>query len=136
MLTFDKHFYTALSQDEQIQSLTNGRIFNPARDEQSEDEDKVPYLIISNDGGNNVEESKDCDLEGNIDNVTISVLVVSETRESLATLAQHVREVLRDAAPDWERLQNYTLSASAVQMDNMKPCHYQSLTYQCEITPE
>lgn len=133
MLTFDKHFYESLSQDAYIKALTDGRIFNPARPVIDEEDDKIPYIIITNDGGSNQEESKDCELEGTRDNVTISVLCVASDRKKLADLIQKVRDVIRISAEDWPRLLQYSLSAGSVQFDPSKPCQYQTLTYQCEI---
>lgn len=133
MLTFDKNFYDALKTDEEIMQLTEGRIFNPARDERSEEEDSIPYIIISNDGGRNIDETKDFSNEGETDAVTISILCVAEDREPLANLTQKVRNVIREASSGWDRLQDYNISSGPVEMDPYKPCNYQTLTYQCEI---
>lgn len=136
MLTFDKNFYRAIHGDDELNAMTSERIYNPARPEIDDAEDKVPYIIISNEGGRNIDETKDFSNEGKTDAVTISVLCVADDRDSLAWMTQRVRNVIREASGAWNRLQDYSLSTGPVEMDPFKPCHYQTLAYQCEIYTE
>ena len=126
-----------------IMETTEGRVFNTGRDEISEEEDKIPYIIITNDGTQNQEESKDSEVESDYDNDTVSVLVVSDTRSHLAELAEEVRKSVKQDVEDMEMdkdmakefgflINDYSFSASAVEYDPSKPCFFQTLTYICE----
>lgn len=132
-LATDKFFIEALSNSDVVTSAFEGRIFDTARPEIDEEEDKIPYLIVTNEGVQNITESKDDVGESDTDNVTISVLVVATDRQHLAELSQLIRTTLRNAieATD-EEILDYTFSAGPVQYDGMKPCHFVTLTYQCE----
>lgn len=124
-----------------IMETTEGRVFNTGRDEISEEEDKIPYIIITNDGTQNQEESKDAEVETAYDNDTVSVLIVSDTRSHLAELAEEVRNSVRDDVEDMDEemakefgfmIEDYSFTASPVEYDPSKPCFFQTLTYQCE----
>lgn len=126
-----------------IMEATEGRVFNTGRDEISEEEDKIPYIIITNDGTQNDEESKDVVAESDYDRDTISVLVVSDTRSHLAELAEEVRKSVKQDVEDMDMdedmakefgflINDYSFSASAVEYDPSKPCFFQTLTYNCE----
>lgn len=137
-LATDKFFIDALVSSEAVLAAFEGRIFDTARPEIDEQEDKIPYLIVTNEGVQNVTESKDDVGESDTDNVTISVLVVGRDRQDLADLSQCVRNCLRDAITDedCDEIIDYTFTAGSVQYDGMKPCHFVTLNYQCETTNE
>lgn len=140
-LTTDKFFYTALKANQQLVTLTKGRIFNTARSSVDEKEDRLPYIIITFDGLVNNGETKD-DVEGYTDTVQIGVLVVAHERESLAQLTVLCRQQLQayynlcqqdgttagadDCPRDW------AMSAEGVMYDDLKPCFYQALHYECD----
>lgn len=140
-LSTDKFFFKALSSSEEITEAVDGRIFNPARSTVDENEDKVPYIILTFDGLTNEQGTKD-DVEGETDTVQVGILCVADDRESLATLTEAVRTQCReylksvldtpgsedaDIAPS-----GWTFSADAVQYDDMKPCVFQTLRYACD----
>ena len=147
-LVTDKVFYRALQASLGIVASTGGRIYNtsiPVPDEQLDNE-PLPFIIVSFDGMNNDGYTKDNSYEGDTDHVTISIEVAANTREELAVLMEDIRkqictyfdtytpsegtEDLSDLIPD-----DYTLSASAIQYDSVKPCFYQTLTYACDTLP-
>lgn len=137
-LITDKFFYDALCNNADLKEVTKGRIFNTARPEIDEDEDKIPYTIIQNMGTQEHNLTKDGDTT---DHDTITILVVAETREDLGNITTLIRETIKDAidALDYEdgiesgyNLLDYTFSAGPIQYDGMKPCHFQELTWVCE----
>lgn len=133
-LIVDKFFFNALRTSDEIKQRTSGRIFNTARPDDEEAADSVPYIIITYEGMTNNATHKDIQWEGWEDTETVSVLVVAETRESLALLITDVRRSIKAHAEDESDDQqpiDYTVSASVVQYDSMKPCFYQTLTYVC-----
>lgn len=138
-LITDKFFFDALRSDSSLCTLLDGRIFNPARATIDEEEDRVPYIIITLDSVQNDQGTKD-DVESATDTATVSILCVGTNREQLATLTQAVRTRCKEyywahredalSPYDWQ------FSAGPVQYDPMKPCVYQTLTYQCDTAAE
>lgn len=136
-LIADKFFFNALRTSDGVKQRTSGRIFNTARTDDEEAADNVPYIIITYEGMTNTASHKDIQWEGWEDTETVSVLVVAETRESLALLITDVRRSIKAHAEDESDDQqptDYTVSAGPVQYDSMKPCYYQTLTYVCETS--
>lgn len=135
-LTTDLFFYRVLSESD-VYDMTEGRIFNPARTTIDEEQDRIPYVIITFESLENMVESKDDNVEGPEDRVVIGILCVAENREALADLTIAVREAVYgyyqdvageayDSAPE-----EYTISAKEIQYDPTKPCCYQQLFYSC-----
>ena len=122
--------------------LAAGDVYNTAIALPDEDIDNapLPYVIVSFDGLTNDVETKDDPYEGDSDNVTISVEIAAKTRPELGELAKEVRRQIHqyfvDADPtdeDADLIPNdYQFSASRVNYDAMKPCCWQTLTYQCD----
>lgn len=134
-------FFARACRRQSIIDTTHNRIFNTGRDEISEEEDKIPYIIITNDGTRNDVESKDDKPESEYDSDTVSVLVVSDTRSHLAELVEEVRTSVCDDVADMDEemgrnfgfiIQDYTFTAGPVEYDPSKPCFFQTLTYNCE----
>lgn len=140
-LSTDKFFYDTLIDDPAVMATVEGRIFNPAREDIDEEEDKIPYIIIALEDVQNVTNDKDERGEGLYDQSVISVLVVERNRDKLAVLSEQVRRDMRNAinafdASDEARLgfgiTNYTFRAGQVQFDPAKPCCFQQLVYTTE----
>lgn len=133
-LLTDKFFNNALNASDDIVEMVDGRIFNPARSTVDEEEDKIPYIIIMFEGLQNMTETKDESVEGDEDNVTVSILCVSNSCDSLGEMTEAVRQQCVsywESEDDEYRPIDWTLSASRVEYDPEKPCCYQTLTYQC-----
>lgn len=145
-LITDKIFYAALSADTQgIVATTGGRIYStaiPVPDEQLDNE-PLPYIIITFDGLQNDDTTKDNSYEGDDDKVQIGIEIVCEDRESLGSLAQAVRTQIKTyfenyeapvSGPDLSNLipDDYQFSAGPIAYDPWKPCYYQQLTYACD----
>ena len=100
----------------------------------------LPYIIVSFDGLTNDVETKDDPYEGDSDRVTISIEIAAKTRPELGQLAEDVRRQVHqyfvDADPtdqDADMIPlDYQFSAQQVNYDQMKPCYWQVLTYQCD----
>ena len=136
-LAADKFFFDALRDSADINGRVEGRIFNPARATIDEEEDRIPYIIITLDSVSNDGQTKDSDVEGDEDVATVSVLCVDSDRDRLASLTQAVRNQCRAylaATPEADRyIYEWQFTASEVGYDPMKPCCYQTLRYQCDI---
>lgn len=134
-LTADTFFYEAITDDQELVGMVENRVFNPARPTVDEEEDAIPYIIISMDGGQNDSETKD-DVEGWTDGVTVSILCVATDRDALGDIAEKVRLQVREYFKEHEgedgTPNDWQFSFSAVAYDPDKPCCYQTLSYQCD----
>ncbi len=131
-----------------IAQLPAGDVYNTAIALPDEDADNapLPYVIVSFDGLNNQDTTKDNDYDGLTDTVTIGIEIAAETRPKLGELARIVRKTLReyfrehqddDSDEDYQLIpEDMTLSAQPVQYDSLKPCYWQQLTYQCDTKPD
>ena len=122
--------------------LAAGDVYNTSIALPDEDLDNapLPYVIVSFDGLTNDVETKDDPYEGDSDRVTISIEIAAKTRPELGQLAEDVRRQVHqyfiDADPTDEDADmiplDYQFSAQQVNYDQMKPCYWQVLTYQCD----
>lgn len=145
-LCTDKFFYSAIAKSQAVQDATGGRIYNTADDSVENEEDtQVPYVIITNNGGQNQTESKDDVGESDTDTDNISIEIAATSREQLADIAKSVRKAVKAAFADFDDedavsfgffLEDYTMSYGPVNFDEWKPCFWQTLNYQCETTAE
>lgn len=148
-LQTDIIFVKALrSNAELIAQLPAGDVYNTAIALPDEDLDnaEVPYIIVSFDGLNNQDSTKDSSFDGLTDMVTVGIEIAAKTRPQLAELAIMVRDTIRDyfrqhvASQDDEDYQlipnSYQLQAQQVQYDSLKPCYWQQLAYQCDTDPD
>jgi hypothetical protein len=144
-LITDKVFYNALRSNASLMEQVGGRIEStsiPVPDDQLDNE-PVPYVIISFDGLQNEGFTKDNSYEGDTDKVQVSIDVTAQTRDELGDLMQTIRQTVIDyfegiqkTDDDWPLIpSNYTFTASPVTYDSMKPCYYQTLTYNCDTNP-
>lgn len=143
-LQTDIIFVRALRSNTQlIAELPAGDVYNTAiaLPEQDADNAPLPYAIVSFDGLQNDQSTKDS-FEGDTDTVTISIEIAATTRDQLHDIAQEVRDTVLSffeglqADPTDEDFAllplDYQLSASAVRYDDMKPCYWQTLQYVCD----
>lgn len=144
-LQTDIIFVRALrSNPELISQLPAGDVYNTAIALPDEEVDNAepPYIIVSFDGLNNTDTTKDDAFESYSDRVQIGVEVCASDREELGSLAIAVRTTIReffrehygdDSDDDYALIpDDITLTAQAVQYDSMKPCYWQVLNYQCD----
>jgi len=135
-LLTDQFFFNALTASEAITEMVGDRIFNPYRPTVDENEDKIPYIVLRFAGLQNSLDTKDSGVEGDEDKVTIEILCVSESCDSLGELTEAVRQQCAsywDAHRDEELTPlDWTFSAEEVGYDQDKPCCYQWLIYQCD----
>lgn len=128
--------------------ITNGLpakdIYNTSLAMPDEDMDNadLPYIIVSYDGMQNDDSTKDNDYDGIYDRVPISVEIAARTREELANIIIIVRQTIekffiQHIDDDSDELYSLiplstVVSASRVNYDSDIPCYWQSLNYICE----
>ena len=127
-----------------IAALPAGDVYNTTIALPDEDIDNapLPYVIVSFNGLQNEDQTKDDDFEAESDNVQIGIEIAAETRPQLGALAMAVRKTLReyfrehqgdDSDEDFALIpEDMTLSAQPVMYDSLKPCYWQTLLYQCD----
>ena len=144
-LLTDIIFVKALrSNAELIGQLPAGDVYNTAialPDEEAENA-PLPYIIVSFDGLNNQDTTKDDAFESESDRVQIGITICAGEREELGEMAVAVRTTIReyfrehygdDTDEDFALIpDDITLNAQGVQYDSMKPCFWQVLNYQCD----
>ena len=145
-LLTDIIFVRALRNNTTLMSkLPAGDVYNTTIALPDEDMDNapVPYIIVTFDGLQNENQTKD-GYEGDTDRVQIGLEVVAETRPQLGELAVSVRHTVREFFESLPELdedydlvpRDYTLTAGAVTYDPDKPCYWQTLNYNCDTTPD
>lgn len=102
--------------------------------EEDADNVPVPYLIVTFDGLNNDQTTKDDAYESDSDHVQIGIEAAAPTLEALHTLTQQVREVIHGYFTANETsVSGYHFSAEPIVYDEWKPGYGQVLRYQCEV---
>ena len=144
-LLTDIIFVKALrSNAELIGQLPAGDVYNTAialPDEEAENA-PLPYIIVSFDGLNNQDTTKDDAFESESDSVQIGITICAGEREELGEMSVAVRTTIREyfrehygdtTDEDFALIpDDITLNAQGVQYDSMKPCFWQVLNYQCD----
>ena len=142
-LQTDIIFVRALRENQELMAqLPAGDVYNTAiaLPEPEAENAPLPYIIVSYDGMTNDQTTKDS-FEGDTDTVTIGIEVAASTRKELFDITQAVRttvlgffEQLPEDDEDFaEAPLDYQLSATAVNYDDLKPCYWQRLSYQCDV---
>lgn len=135
-LSTDSIFIYALSASEDIMQAVDGRLYGtaiPLPDEEA-DNVPVPYIIVTFNGLNNLDETKDDMYESDYDSVNIGIEVIGKTLGHLHDLTEMVRNVIHQYFVQNETpVEGYQFSAQPIIFDSEKPCYWQVLNYQCEV---
>ena len=145
-LITDKVFYHALKSNSDLLLAVGNRIENtsiPVPDEELPNE-PVPYIIITFDGLQNEGQTKDNSYEGDTDRVSVSIEVAAPDRETLGDITGLIRQTViayfedteSHTADDYDLVPiSYEFTAGPIQYDSMKPCFFQTLSYNCVTNP-
>ena len=150
-LLTDAFFKSAIeSNTELMNALPAHAIYNNIADPDYDMQNvALPYIIVNNDGGSNLSQTKDS-IEGAEDDVNISIRIVAPTNDGLRTMAVAVRKTIMEymqasaqriesgtpATNDDLRPWGYQFSFSDVAADINKPSHTIILYYQCSTANE
>lgn len=146
-LITDAIFVRAIHSNASLMSqLPAGDVYNTAIALPDVDLDnaKIPYVIVSFDGLQNDDATKDSLYEGSTDKVQIGITVAAQTRPQLGRLVTEIRKTIReffenitDDDNDYSLVPtDYQFTAQAVQYDSDRPCYWQMLNYQCDVTAD
>lgn len=127
-----------------MNQLADGDVYNTAIDMPDKDVENadLPYIIVSYDGMQNDDTTKDDSYEGDTDDVQISIEVAAEHRPQLGEMMTAIRQTIRsyfaahkgdNSDEDFALIPNsMSVSAREVQYDQDKPCYWQVLQYRCD----
>lgn len=143
MKQVDEIIYDAITADETLMALTGGRVVSTCFEVPPTDEDNTPLpnIIITFDGFQNQQTTKDCVWEAAEDRVQVGVDIAASSPDEVKHLVRKVRKAVEtyigtlytqgEDIPGFE-----SLSSDGIAWDWMKPCYYQRLNYQCVINVE
>lgn len=124
--------------DEALVAAVGGRIVSTCFEVPPTDEDNTPLpnIIITDDGFQNQQTTKDCVWESAEDRVQVGVDIAAASPDEVKRLVRKVRSAVEQyidtmytSGEDIPELES--LSSDGLSWDWMKPCYYQKLTYQC-----
>ena len=136
-LAIDKIFIAAIKDNAQLMAQIGGRLYPTAIPLPDESVDNVPapYVIVTFDGLTNDAATKDDPYESDNDVANIGIVITAKNRAALAALASAVRSTIHSYMLEQTTdIEDYQFSAEAVQYDQFKPCYWQTLRYQCDVT--
>ena len=135
-LATDSIFIAAIQSNPALMERIGGRLYGTAIPLPDEDADNVdvPYIIVTFDGLNNQNQTKDDVYEGSYDTVNIGVEVTAKTLDDLHDLTQMVRDTILSYLRTTDTaINDYQFAAQQIQYDSLKPCYWQVLNYQCDV---
>ena len=126
-----------IDDDDNVQYDETPRLYGTAIGLPDDDADNVPvpYVIVTFDGLTNDQDTKDDRYESEYDTVNIGVEVTAKTLDDLHELTQMVRDTILSYLRTTDTaIQDYQFAAKQIQYDSLKPCYWQVLAYQCDVT--
>mgnify|MGYP002508581061 CR=1 FL=1 len=143
MKSIDEIIYEALKADEQLTTITGDRVMSTCIEVPPTDADNtpLPYIIVTDDGFQNQNGTKDCVWESGEDRVQVTVDVAADSPKEVKRLIRMVRRAVENhiilmSATDGCIPELDSLSSNGIAWDWMKPCYYQQLSYQCTVPSE
>ena len=143
MKDLDQILFDALKGDAALMEAVGGRVvstcFEVGPDEM--DNTPLPCIIVTDDGWQNQQESKDTMWESMEDRVTASIEVDADSPKAVKQLMRLCRKAvaryidgMAEAGDDIPELDS--VQASQLAWDWMKPCYWRTITYNCLIENE
>lgn len=138
MKQVDEIIYDAIRADATLMEAIGGRVestcFEVSPDEA--DNTPLPNIIVTDDGFQNQDKTKDSVWEGDEDRVQATVDIAAESPNEVKRLIRMVRRAISryivqmyQNGEETPELDN--LTSDGLLWDWMRPCYYQKLTYNC-----
>ena len=139
----DEIIYDAIKADTDLMTIFDGHVVSTCFEVPPTEDDNtpIPYAIITDDGFQNQQTTKDCVWEAAEDRVQATVVIAAASPREVQDLVQMVRRTVEqhittlytqgDDIPELE-----SLSSDGLAWDWTKPCYFQRLTYSCIINSE
>lgn len=143
MKDLDQILFDALKGDAALMEAVGGMVvstcFEVGPDEM--DNTPLPCIIVTDDGWQNQQESKDTMWESMEDRVTASIEVDADSPKAVKQLMRLCRKAvaryIESMAEEGEDIPELdSVQASQLAWDWMKPCYWRTITYNCLIENE
>ena len=139
-MAIDEIIYEALKADEQLTTATNGRVMSTCIEVPPTDADNtpLPYIIVTDDGFQNQDTTKDYLWEGVEDSVQASIEISAESPKEVKRIADLCRKAVTDYILEMANQGKHipylaSVSGNGVAWDWTKPCYYTTIKYNCTI---
>ena len=140
MKQVDEIIYDAIQADAALMTAIGGRVVSTCFEVSPDETDNTPLpnIIVTDDGFQNQDTTKDSVWEGEDDEVQVTVDIAAKSPNEVKDLVSMVRRAVsryviamygnHEVVPELDKL-----SSDGLQWDWMRPCYYQKLTYNCSI---
>ena len=143
MKSVDEIIYDAICADTALMEAIGSRVVSTCFEVPPAEADNtnLPNIIVTDDGFQNQNGTKDCVWESGEDRVQATVDVAASSPEEVRRLIRMVRRAVENhiilmSATDGCIPELDSLSSNGIAWDWMKPCYYQQLSYQCTVPSE
>ena len=143
MKSVDEIIYDAICADTALMEAIGSRVVSTCFEVPPAEADNTPLpnIIVTDDGFQNQNGTKDCVWESGEDRVQATVDVAASSPEEVRRLIRMVRRAVENhiilmSATDGCIPELDSLSSNGIAWDWMKPCYYQQLSYQCTVPSE
>ena len=133
----DKIIYNAIQADADLMTTIGSRVVSTCYEVPPTEEDNtpLPFIIVTDDGFQNQQTTKDCVWEAAEDRVQVGVEVAAASPNEVKGIIKQVRKAVEQyVATMYQQGEDIpqldSLSSDGLAWDWMKPCYYQRLTYQ------
>ena len=140
MKDLDQILFDALKGDAALMEAVGGRVVSTCFEVGPDDMDNTPLpcIIVTDDGWQNQQESKDTMWESMEDRVTASIEVDADSPKAVKQLMRLCRKAvaryidgMAEAGEDIPELDS--VQTSQLAWDWMKPCYWDLVHYQCDV---
>lgn len=140
MKQVDEIIYDAILADAALMTAIGERVVSTCFEVSPDEKDNTPLpnIIVTDDGFQNQDTTKDSVWEGEDDEVQVTVDIAAKSPNEVKDLVRMVRRAVsryiigmysnHEVVPELDKL-----SSDGLQWDWMRPCYYQKLTYNCAI---
>lgn len=136
MKEFDEIIYDAIQADNTLMEEIGGRVISTCFEVSPTEKDNTPLpnIIITDDGFQNTDSTKDSVWEGSRDGVQASVEIAGRSRNEVKKIVRMVRKAVQSHIESMcedglETPWLQSLTSDGVDWDWMKPCYYQRISY-------
>jgi hypothetical protein len=143
MKSVDEIIYDAICADTALMEAIGSRVVSTCFEVPPAEADNTPLpnIIVTDDGFQNQNGTKDCVWESGEDRVQATVDVAADSPKEVKRLIRMVRRAVENyiilmSATDGCIPELDSLSSNGIAWDWMKPCYYQQITYQCTVPSE
>ena len=138
MKELDEIIYDALTANEEIVAIVEGRIKHTCFEvpDYEHDNTPLPYLIVTDDPFTNETGTKDNVWESDYDRVQSSIEIGANSPEQVKQLRRLIRQAIAAhvaSLPYADTPQLVSSSNDGIAWDWLKPCYYDRLHYQCDV---